>query len=448
MVRRWHKSPFLRIALILPLVTGLLIAAMLVPVYNEAIFYIRQEVDSTVMVETVELLDRSQIDPREDIAELLQKRIEVPIDDDAIYLLRSPDGHLRVANLAAWPEDAPLEDKATFRIYLADGRSLIGRVSLLDDGSYLLVGRRSPLAEFRQHMGRQLVLSAVAVTLLCGLITFLFMRQMQRRLALLARDASIVESGATGYRLHARMDGDELDELASRFNEALVRIEHLIEAARHVSTAIAHDMRRPLIRLRNRIERAQHAHQDNIALDDMLSETDRVLHSFAALLRLARIEAGTLGTARQELNLVMLLTDVADLYEPSVRELGRRLLLCLPAQESLRLLGDRELLFQALTNLIENALRYGNGDIELHLASAPDNRVALGVRDYGPGVPQAALPHLFERFYRVDASRSDPEGAGIGLALVAGIAAYHGGHALAENTAPGLRVTLVLPALT
>lgn len=454
MARRWTRSPFLRIALILPLATGVLISVMLVPVYEEAIRYIRQEVDATVLVETLELLDRSQTPPAEELTELLRTRIAAPIDEDAIYVLQDVAQQTLVANLPSWPKDAPHEHNAIFRVVLDDGRSLVGRVSQLNTGGYLLVGRRAPLAEFRRHMSQQLVLSAIAVTLLCGLITYFFMRQMHRRLALMAQDAAIVASGVSGYRLAARKDGDELDELAARFNDALARIEQLMEAARHVSSAIAHDMRRPLIRLRNHIEQARNEAAMTSALGPMLEETDRVLRSFAALLRLARIEAGTLATARSALSLEGVLTDVAELYEPVVRDRGRRLLIRLPmladgtsGPAPSEVLGDRELLCQALANLVENALHYGDGDIELCLGADGRGMVLLSVRDYGAGVPPAALPYLFDRFYRVDTSRSDADGAGIGLALVTGIAVYHGGQARAVNVTPGLRVTLELPGL-
>lgn len=441
MAHRWHKSPFLRIAVILPLVTGLLIGAMLVPVYDEAINYIRKKIHGNVLIETNELLDRALTPPSEDLVELLRKRIAEPIEEDAIYLYVRGD-RIVIGNLPSWPEDVPRVHDHTFHVYLEDGRSLVGRVSAIRDDGFLLVGRRGPLAEFRQHMGRQLVLSAIGVTLLCGLITYLFMRQMQRRLARLTRDAAIVGGGEASYRLAARPDGDELDELAGRFNDALARIEQLMDAARHVSSAIAHDMRRPLIRLRNRIEQAQGLPSVEIALDDMRAETDYVLRSFAALLRLARIEAGTLGSTWAPLAMEGLLADIAELFEPVVQDRGRRLLV---HSQPCSVRGDRELLQQALSNLIENALEHGDGDIELRLEPEGQGGIRLGVRDHGKGVPAEALPHLFERFYRVDTSRGEGEGAGIGLALVAGIAAHHGGRVSAENARPGLRVTLHLP---
>lgn len=442
LAHRWHKSPFLRIAIILPLVTGLLIGAMLVPVYDEAINYIRKKIHGNVLIETNELLDRALTPPTEDLVELLRRRIAEPIEEDAIYLYVRGD-RIVIGNLPYWPEEVPRRDGEVFHIYLEDGRSLIGRVSAIPEDGFLLVGRRGPLAEFRQHMGRQLVLSAIGVTLLCGLITFFFMRQMQRRLASLAREAAIVGGGNASYRLAARADGDELDELAGRFNDALARIEQLMEAARHVSSAIAHDMRRPLIRLRNRIEQARESPTGEIALDDMRAETDYVLRSFAALLRLARIEAGTLESTWAPLALEPLLADIAELFEPVAHDRGRKLTV---RSQPCAVRGDRELLQQALSNLIENALEHGAGDIMLSLAPAAQGGVLLSVRDHGSGVPTEALPHLFERFYRVDPSRGGGEGAGIGLALVAGIAAHHGGSVTAENAYPGLRVCLHLPA--
>lgn len=177
-------------------------------------------------------------------------------------------------------------------------------------------------------------------------------------------------------------------------------------------------------------------------LEGLGAQTDALLRTFAALLSLARIEAGALGATWQPVDLADLAADAIELYEPLVAAEGRKLVGTLAHAT---VCGDRDLLFQVLQNLIENALKHGAGTIALELAT-DDADVVLRVRDHGAGVPGAALPRLFERFFRLDESRSAADGAGVGLALVRGIVEAHGGRVSACNAGPGLAVEVVLPA--
>jgi signal transduction histidine kinase len=229
---------------------------------------------------------------------------------------------------------------------------------------------------------------------------------------------------------------DEIDALAERFNRTFADLERLVDGVRQVSNHIAHDLRRPLQHARQHLEILAHTPaldgDARIAIESSLAEVDNLLGTFAALLRLARLQAGGFERGDEALDLAVIVHDAVELFEPVVAAGGRHLR---PVIEPCELRGDRHLLFQAVQNLIENALTHGDGDIDVHLSG---NGI-LDVRDYGSGVPEEALSRLSERFYRVDHARTSP-GIGIGLALVRAIAELHGGEVRFANAHPGLQV--------
>lgn len=443
---RFVRSPFFRFAALLPLCIALIIALLFVPIYHEARDDIRQQVAGAIRLEIVTLEEGFHEGGLPALIDVIERRVAAPVDTDAVYLLANAEGQKIAGNIDVWPDDVPPLDDSDFVSRETDGHTLSGHVFVLYDGIRLLVARRSPLAAFRAHILRQLTIAGVVTTLLSALIAAVFAGRIRRRLTLLALGADRMQHGDLSHRLPVSTREDEIDELASRYNAAFTRIEQLMEAAREVSSAIAHDMRRPLTRLRNEIESLREQAPDSVVserLDSLLTQTDDVLRTFTALLRLARLESGSLVTERKRVDTTEVARDVVDLFEPIVEAQGRKLTLTGSGGSTQ---GDRELLFQALTNLVENALRYGGGNIDVDLSTGTDANV-ISVRDHGEGVPDFALARLFERFYRVDASRGNEHGSGVGLALVQAIAQFHGGTAAACNANPGLRVTLTLPMM-
>ncbi len=441
---RLARSPFFRFAALLPLCIALIVALLFIPIYNEARDDIRQQVASAIRLEIVTLEESFHEGGLPALIDVIERRVAAPVDAGAVYLLADAEGRKIAGNIGAWPDDVPPLDDSEFLAREADGHTLTGHVFVLYDGIRLLVARRSPLATFRAHLLRQLAIAGVVTTLLSALLASVFATRLRRRLTLLAHGADRMQHGDLSHRLPVSTREDEIDELATRYNAAFTRIEHLMEAARDVSSAIAHDMRRPLTRLRNEIESLRECSPSDVAgerLDSLLGQTDDVLRTFTALLRLARLESGSLSTEKKRVDVTVVARDVVELFEPMANAQGRNLTLTGTADG---LLGDRELLFQALTNLVDNALRYGAGDIDVELSCGIDG-IVISVRDHGEGVPEAALARLFERFYRTDASRNDDHGAGLGMALAQAIAHFHGGAVTATNEDPGLRVTLTLP---
>lgn len=444
-LRAWFGSPFHRFAIALPTAIALIVGVLFYPLFREADGHIRDEVRAAIALEINGLDEHFHERGLAGLRDALQRRVDAAADRDAVYLLTDREGRSVVGNLAGWPDGVPVVDEAWFHVGAADGSTLEGQVFVLFGGDRLLVGRHSPLESFRQHMTISLWGAAVLIIVVAAAIGWFFMQHLHRRLETLAREAARIQEGHLAQRLSLSARNDELDALARRFNRAFDEIERLVDASRHVSSAIAHDMRRPLIALRRAIDEARGAAAADRVLGERLDglggQTDALLRTFAALLSLARIEAGAFGPKWQAVDLAALASDAIELYEPLAVAEGRKLVGTL-VPTSVR--GDPDLLFQVLQNLIENALKHGAGTIALDLASGRGD-VVLCVRDHGAGVPGAALPRLFERFFRIDESRSAADGAGVGLALVRGIVEAHGGRASARNAGPGLAVEITLP---
>lgn len=431
----------------MPLVIGAILAGVFYPLYRQAEEHIRQEVHAAIEQEILALDDNLHEKGLAGLVAELAERSASPLDPDAVYCLTDPENRILAGNLPAWPAGLAPKDDAWFRVQDGSGHNLEGKVFVLFGGERLLVGRRSPLAPFRESMTTRLWWSGILTIAATALIVGAFMRHLRRRLQQMAGEARAIQRGHLSRRLSVGPERDELDELALRFNKAFDEIERLVEATRHVSSALAHDMRRPLIHLRNTLE-AELAELPADAplagrLKALVGQTDDLLATFSALLRLARLESGTWQLRTQDCALEDIAEDAVDLYAAQAEQQGRRITL---TGGPLALAADRDLLFQLFQNLLENALRHGAGEVSVDLAQT-DETARIQVQDQGPGVPADALPRLFDRFYQADPSRSEV-GSGIGLALVKGIVEAHGGQVRAENTQPGLRITVWLPLKT
>jgi signal transduction histidine kinase len=240
---------------------------------------------------------------------------------------------------------------------------------------------------------------------------------------------------------------DEHDELAANINAMLDRIQSLLEGMQHVGDSVAHDLRSPLTRLRNRLETvAAEERPSREDLADCVRQVEHVLETFNALLRIARVESGAHRSAFAAVDLARIVRDVGELYQAAADE--RQIALTCECHAAVEVFGDRELLAQALTNLLDNAVKYTppGGRVALTLARTDDTAV-IRVSDSGPGVPEADRDRVLQRFTRLDRARSQP-GNGLGLALVKAVALQHHGRLTLGDNQPGLVVTLELPALT
>lgn len=268
---------------------------------------------------------------------------------------------------------------------------------------------------------------------------------VHRRLSAISNTAEAIIGGDLGRRVPLRGADDDLDRLAGAINRMLDRIEALMESHRQVSTDIAHDLRTPLTRLRQRLEaglRSQDAQE--ATLEGALDDLDAILVTFAALLRISQIEGGARRAGFRPCDLAVIAAQVVEAFAPSAEDAGQLLLLAMNAATPVD--GDAELLTQMLVNLVENGLRHaGDGARIVVGVGVLEGRPVLTVADDGPGVPEAERSRLFDRFYRLERSRSTP-GSGLGLSLVMAVAGLHDAEVRLLDRRPGLEARVTFPA--
>jgi signal transduction histidine kinase len=319
----------------------------------------------------------------------------------------------------------------------------------LPDGDRLLVGRDTGAVDALLKRLTVAMRLGLLVTILLALLgAWVTSRRFARRLAGVAQASHEIMAGDLSRRVPQGRgaDGDDFDQLAATLNTMLARIESLMAGVRHVSDTIAHDLRTPLARLRNRLEALQSDATESLdreGLSQALREVDGLLATFNALLRIAQVETGGRRMAFAPVDLAALLADVVDLYDAVAEESGVTLDTAIATAATVD--GDRDLLFQAFANLMDNAVKFSpdGGVVGLALAVEGEDAV-ITLTDHGPGIPEGDRERVFERFARLDQSRTTP-GNGLGLTMVAAVTEAHGGAIrLDDGPGGGLRVTLRL----
>jgi signal transduction histidine kinase len=327
---------------------------------------------------------------------------------------------------------------------------ILGRGEFLANGLYAFVGRDLYAAKEAEND----VLLTFGWVLFASLLTasaggLLLSRSFLRRVDAITDTCRSIMAGRLGDRIPVRGTRNELDQLAATINDMLDRIGALMESLRQVSNDIAHDLRTPLAHLRLRLERARAGAQSTedyaAAVDAAIADSDKLLAMFAALLRIAQIEAGARQAGFEEIDLASLLKRAGDLYRPVMDDAEHPFEMRLSPCPSVR--GDPQLLLQLLANLLDNAIHHTQAGARINLIAEMDGaRPTIVVADEGPGIPAEDRQKVFRRFFRREQSRTKP-GSGLGLALVSAIADLHGaGISLLANN-PGLRVVVRFPAL-
>jgi len=375
-----------------------------------------------------------------------------------LYLVTTERGERIAGNVGALPPgtlDSPGQRETFYsRVEEADGEEhrAIVRVFVLNGGFRLLVGRDvEERARLRTAVGRAFGWSFFLLCLFgCTGGWFVIRRVLKRVDGMTETTRTIVEGDLTG-RLAVTGSGDELDRLALNLNAMLDRIGELMTGLKEVSDNIAHDLKTPLTRLRNRADEALRSARTEeelrVALGSNIDESDNLIRVFNALLMIARLEAGSTNEVMNVFDAAEVARDVAELYEPLAEEGGT--VMTINIQDGLLLNGNRELLGQAISNLIDNALKYGtsgeNGTSAISIiARRVDEDIEILVSDRGAGIPEADRGRVTERFVRLEGSRSRP-GFGLGLSLVSAIARLHDGKLILGDNEPGLQAMLRLP---
>jgi signal transduction histidine kinase len=336
----------------------------------------------------------------------------------------------------------------------SDHHALV-QVVQLPGGFRLLVGRdleeRERLFGIIANAARWSVVLVIVLGLVGG---FFVSRRVLNRVEAMTDKTQTIMAGDLAGRLPVAGTGDELDRLAEHLNAMLERIEALMRGLKEVSDNIAHDLKTPLTRLRNRCEQALRGsggvNDYRAALEATIAESDELIRTFNALLMIARAESGQARDNMTDFDASEIARDVGELYEPLADEKGITLTVDAPSAAPVR--GNRELVSQALANLIDNAIKYAGPNGKLNGAPAEivvkagndGERISLSVADRGPGIAEADRGRVVERFVRLEQSRSEP-GSGLGLSLAAAVARLHGGELKLEDNHPGLRSTIALP---
>ena len=373
----------------------------------------------------------------------------------SLYVLSDGSHHYLAGNLNSWPQlsgspgemvefdfERPVDGKL-------ESRRARGRVYALPGDFLLLVAQDVHDRYLTERMFTTTLPWTVILILILGTAGgALIGHNMLRRLDIINRTSGEIIAGDLTRRVPLKGSGDEFDVLAENLNRMLDRIERLMKGLREVTDSVAHDLRTPLNRLRNRLEesaaRLSASGAQASEIERAIAETDQLIGTFNALLLIAETDAGTTRAAMSALDLREVAADVVELYEPLAEEkrIGLALLPSTPAVIE----GNRSLIAQALANLVDNAIKYtpGTGKVRIRAAITPDG-VDLSVADSGPGIPEADRSRVTERFVRLEASRNSP-GTGLGLSLVAAVAHFHNAELVLEDNMPtGLKAVLRFP---
>jgi signal transduction histidine kinase len=333
----------------------------------------------------------------------------------------------------------------------------VGYVFVLDNGLRILIARDLGEPQRLRYLVRRALMLALAIMGAGAvLIWFGIGRNALKRIDRMSAASKKIMAGDLTQRLPESGSGDEFDRLSVSLNAMIGRIAKLNEGLRQVSDNIAHDLKTPLTRLRNKAADAlanpePEARQQ--ALEGIIAESDQLIRTFNALLMISRVEAGSVAAEMSPVDLAEIVADSAELYEPVAEDVG--LSLETDIGEKLSLLGNRELIGQALTNLMDNAIKYaveGEGERKICVRAVSDGgEIRLSVADHGPGIPADRRDDVVKRFVRLDESRTKP-GTGLGLSLVEAVMLLHGGRLELSHTDPdsevakGLKVTMIFPA--
>jgi signal transduction histidine kinase len=457
LLAKTFRSSTFRLALIAIAIFGAVVVTMFGYVYWATADLVRSRPDQAIGAERA-TLERAYADGgRSALIAAIADRVADSHFESSVYLLADPSSARLAGNLRIWP--AMLAGAAGWGNFTAPewkagaGRRPLLRASFdtLSDGSRLLVGRDiDDLGGFMQKINTALVFGIALIFVLAGVASVAVTRRTVGRIeAINATSRSIMHSGL-GQRIPLHGTRDEWDDLAANLNSMLDRIEALMGEVRQFTDNVAHDLRTPLTRMRGRLEKAYARGRDETGDQSLIGETladlDAVLRMFTSLTRISQIEASERTAAFGDVDLTELAREVVELFDAAAEEEGGHVETV--ADRHIHVTGDRDLLFDALANLVDNAFKHGREAGRVRVTVGEDERGAfIAVTDDGPGIPAEERDRVFKRFYRLERSRRTP-GNGLGLSLVAAVARLHGAQVELRDKVPGLEARLWFPRIT
>ncbi len=440
-----------------------LCAAILV-IYVGGMFesFLRDQARGSVMQESADIQQIFEDTGMNGLLAALERRSRQPGSN--LYVIARPDGEILAGNVLSietgilektgWI-DKPFHYQRFVEERATETHVALARIIELSNGLHVLVGTDlgNPL-RLGALIRRALMLALGIMGLGAVIIWFAVGRNALRRISRMSEASAGILAGDLSQRLPVAGSGDDFDRLSGSLNTMLGRIEKLNEGLKQVSDNIAHDLKTPLTRLRNKaseaLSKTENPEEAHEALEDIIGEADQLIKTFNALLMISRVEAGSAVAEMAEIDLSSIVADGAELYELVAEEAG--LTLTADIEPGVQINGNRELVGQALFNLIDNAIKYTSGEgTKVAVSLVQDKECAiLSVCDDGPGIPAEKYESAVERFVRLDESRSKP-GTGLGLSMVKAVASLHNGalklSAVDENNADvrGLKTSLILP---
>jgi signal transduction histidine kinase len=448
------RSTTFKLALISIGVFGALVIVLFGYVYWSTTNFVLSRSDSAIEAELATLRNIYDMNGRDGLIQAIERRSSTAPFEGGVYLLANQSFSPAAGNLKKWPVVKGAEQWTEFSADALGQKTgqLLYRATwdTLPDGFHLLVGKDiSDLGRFATEMYGALASTILLILVLAAVASVSVTRRTVGRIESINMTSRAIMESGLGRRIPVHGTQDEWDQLAQNLNSMLERIETLMAEVKQVSDNVAHDLRTPLARMRGRLEKASNERNapdhDQSLISETMADLDDVLRMFSSLTRISQIEAANQTAGFRMVNLGEIVTEVAELFDAAAEGKGGRVEVF--GDKTARISADRDLLFDAISNLVDNAIRHGRegGLVSIHLDQKDDEAI-LSISDDGPGIPSEEFEHVFKRFYRLERSRS-MSGNGLGLSLVAAVARLHGASIKLIDNAPGLRVELHFPCL-
>jgi len=436
---------------------GVIASAIFSYVYLSASTYVSSRSDRAIMSEYLSLQDAYDRSGRDGLTALIQQRVADKSFADNMYILVDPSLAVLGGNLKAWPSTVTAASGwAQFRA--PEPRPSVTNLPLMramlgtfPSGDRLLVGRDiSDLDSFTSQIKTAVISSIALIFVIAGVASVMVTRRTVGRIESINAASQAIMLSGLDKRIPLRGSNDEWDRVAENLNLMLDRIETLMGEVKQVSDNVAHDLRTPLTRMRGRLEKAYHgqriAEDDQSLIGDTIAELDAVLRIFLSITRIAQIETQARKDGFRTVNLVEIAGEVVELYDAAAEQDGT--LLSVVGDREVLVTGDRDLIFDAIANLVDNAIKHGRAGGHVVVANQNiEGRPVISIADDGPGIPAGEYEHVCKRFYRLEQSRYTP-GNGLGLSLVAAVARLHGAQIEMLDNAPGLKLNVWFTAPT
>ena len=444
-------SSTFKLALIAIGTFGVIVSAIFGYVYLSTSNYVRSRSDRAIVAEYMNLRGVYEQSGREGLIGLIRQRTSDKAFSGHVYVLTDPSSAVLAANLGEWPPTAIVASGWTeFRAPVASperigGPLVRGMIDTFSSGDRLLVGQDiGDLDSFTGQIKTAVISGVSLIFVLAGVASVLVTRRTVGRIEQINATSRAIMASGLDKRIPLRGTHDEWDRVAENLNLMLGRIETLMGEIKQVSDNLAHDLRTPLTRMRGRLEKAYHGQrlEENAQalIGDTIADLDAVLRIFTSITRIAQIETQVRKEAFRTVNLVEIAHEVVELYDAAAEQSGS--CLTMTGNGEVLAIGDRDLIFDAIANLVDNAIKHGRAGGQVVVACETANgSPVVSIADNGPGIPADQHEQVFKRFYRLEQSRYTP-GNGLGLSLVSAVARLHGARIEMFDNSPGLQFKL------